>query len=109
MDSYKELLDFGKEYLREKKIENGGYMYNLLTKKLYCYYENNDVSIDVDYFFDDNFVRVSVFNHNVSEYTEMFDYYYDNQDNKLSCVIGNCDNYEEYLQIVEKELEKLMM
>ena len=23
MDSYKELLDFGKEYLREKKIENG--------------------------------------------------------------------------------------
>ena len=93
----------------EKKIENGGYMYSLLTKKLYCYYENNDVSIDVDYFFDDNFVRVSVFNHNVSEYTEMFDYYYDNQDNKLSCVIGNCDDYEDYLQILEKEIEKLMM
>ena len=93
----------------EKKIDNGGYMYSLLTKKLYYYYENNDVSIDVDYFLNDNYVHVSVYNQTISEYTEMFDYYYDNQDNKLSCVLGDCDNYKDYLQIVEKELEKLMM
>lgn len=91
----------------EKKIENGGYVYSLLTKKLYYYYENNDVSIDVDYFFDDNAINVSVYDYNVSKYIEIFDYYY-NQDEKLVCAEGKCDNYEKFLQILEKELEKLM-
>ena len=93
----------------EKKIDNGGYMYSLLDNSLWYSTDNHEEDIDIQYYLNDNFVRVSVFNHNISEYTEIFDYYYDNQDNKLSCVIGNCDNYEEYLQIVEKELEKLMM
>ena len=91
----------------EKKIENGGYMYSLLTKKLYYYYENNDVSIDVDYFFDDNAINVSVYDYNVSKYIEIFDYYY-NQNEKLVCAEGKCDNYKKFLQILEKELEKLM-
>ena len=93
----------------EKKIDNGIYMYSLLDNFLWYSKDNHEEDIDIQYYLNDNYVNVSVYNQTISEYTEMFDYYYDNQDNKLSCVIGNCDDYEDYLQILEKEIEKLMM
>ena len=93
----------------EKKIENGGYMYSLLDNMLWYSTNNHEEDIDIQYYLNDNYVNVSVYNQTISEYTEMFDYYYDNQDNKLSCVLGDCDNCKDYLQIVEKEIEKLMM
>ena len=92
----------------EKKIENGGYMYSLLDNSLWYSMDNFEENVDINYYINDNFVRVSVFNHNISKYTEIFGYDC-NQEKKLVCVVGNCDNYEKYLQIVEKELKNLEM
>lgn len=92
----------------EKKIKNGGYMYSLLDNSLWYSMDNSEENVDINYYINDNFVRVSVFNHNISKYTEIFDYDC-NQEKKLVCVEGNCDNYEKYLQIVEKELKNLEM
>ena len=90
----------------EKKIENGGYVYSLLDNSLWYSMDNFEEIIDIQYYVDDNSINVSVYDYNVSKYTEIFDYYY-NQDEKLVCAEGNCDNYEKYLQIVEKELKTI--
>ena len=92
----------------EKSNKLDGFMYNLLTQKLHYYNRNNNVSIDIDYYYDKNYASVSVFDNNISKYIELFDYYY-NQEEKLLCIKGNCNNYQDYLQVIENELKKIEM
>lgn len=89
----------------EKKIENGGYVYSLLDDELSYYYFDEECSINIYFDLNNNELKSTDYDYNNDCFKNSFIYSYNNKE--LLCVEGNCINYEDYLQIVEKELGKL--
>ena len=77
------------------------FSYNLITKSLY--YSNESTTIQYD--LDNHIISASKFDNKINEYIFSFDYFTDTQ--KLICSIGNCDDYNNYTNIVKKELKNL--
>ena len=91
----------------EKKIDNGGYMYSLLDNELSYYYFDDECSINIYFDLNNNELKSTDYDYNNDCFKNSFIYSYN--DKELLCVEGDCNNYEDYLQTVENELEKLKM
>lgn len=77
------------------------YSYNLITKTLY--YSNESTTIQYD--LDNYMISASKFDKKTNEFVFSFDYFTNTQ--KLICSSGNCNNYDNYIEIALNELKSL--
>ncbi len=98
--SYEEKDDL---YIREFK--NGNFTYYVNSNYLVYIYEDKNKTQSIKYYLSDKHFEISEYDYMSNVIITKLNYYINNK--KINCVVGDCKNYEDYLDIIREELKRI--
>lgn len=84
-----------------KKFKDYKITFEVKSKVLTYNYEKNDFSYKYSYRLNDSILEVSVYDNNL---TSIQNYIFDVVNNKMECLVGKCNDYENVLKILDEKV-----
>lgn len=105
------LIDTGYKYdekddMYTRNFKDGNFIYYANSNYLVYNYDGLRKEIRISYYFNDKHFEVSEYDNNKNILIKKFNYSIETE--KLVCIISDCDNYEEYLNLIKDEIHNII-